>query len=189
MQLGRGGKEVCFSSFKRRETRLAISIDCNASYWKDTEFSGFPAWRRRISWSPLGAQEEKRIKHPTAGWGWHVLWAANQGPQGAWLNKPKVRISNDKADYQLGNDCQKQLDLSRQPSESKTRALFQHPLLSCSLSSTAVATNFGSSLLIGLMRENTNWLRVSHCRAILKMRWETFFYNIFLKNWPLFGQL
>lgn len=85
---------------------------------------------------------------------------------------------------QAGNGSQKELDWSRQTLESKTRALFQPPL-SCPLSSSAAATNFGSRLLIELMRDNTHWIGAGHCSEKLEM----FFHKIFLKKylgsfWP-----
>lgn len=136
-----------------REERQGWKSVCNAANWKDPEFPGFPAWRRRISRSHFDAQEEKWIKFPTTG-------------------------------NRLGNGSQKELDWSRQTLESKTRALFQPPL-SCPLSSSAAATNFGSRLLIELMRDNTHWIGAGHCSEKL----ETFFHKIFLKKylgsfWP-----
>lgn len=82
----------------------------------------------------------------------------------------------------LGNGSQKQLDWSRQTLERNIRTLFQPPL-SCSLSSSAATTNFGSRLLIELMRDYTDW--IGHCSE----KWETFFSKVFLKNLPLSGKL
>lgn len=130
-----------------REERQGWKSVCDAANWKDPEFPGFPAWRRRISWSHFDAQEEKKIKFCTT-----ENW--------------------------LGNGSQKHLDWSRQSLGSKTGALFQPPL-----SSSAPATNFGSRLLIELMRDNTDWTGAGHCSKKIR---DIFFHKIFLKNSPLF---
>lgn len=88
------------------------------------------------------------------------------------------RIKFPTTDNWLGKGSQEQLDWSRQTLESTTRTLFQ-PLLS----SSAATTNFGSRLLIELVREDTDWIGVGHCSKKL----EIFFFSQGIS--PLSGQL
>lgn len=87
------------------------------------------------------------------------------------------RIKFPTTDNWLGKGSQEQLDWSRQTLESTTRTLFQPPL-----SSSAATTNFGSRLLIELVREDTDWIGVGHCSKKLEIFF--FFTRYFSSFWP-----